>query len=63
MKYLVYEIQTYADGTIGIPPVPSFDKYSDAQARYYSILAAAAISNLPIHTAEIVDNKGKVYIK
>ena len=60
MKYLVLEIQTSANGAIGIPPIASFDTLRDAQARYYAILSAAAQSNLPLHSAAIMDNTGKL---
>lgn len=59
MKYLVLEIQTNMDGAIGIPPIASFDTLREAQARYYAILSAAA-SNLPLHSAAIMDNTGKL---
>ena len=60
MKYLVLEIQTSANGAIGIPPIASFDTLREAQARYYAILSAAAQSNLPLHSAAIMDNTGKL---
>lgn len=60
MKYLVLEIQTNADGAIGIPPIASFDTLREAQARYYAILSAAAASSLPLHSAAILDNSGRL---
>lgn len=59
MKYLVLEIQTSADGAIGIPPIASFNTLREAQARYYAILSAAA-SSLPLHSAAILDNSGRL---
>ena len=60
MKYLVLEIQTSADGAIGIPPIASFNTLREAQARYYAILSAAAASSLPLHSAAILDNSGRL---
>lgn len=60
MKYLVLEIQTNTDGAIGIPPIASFDTLREAQARYYAILSAAAASSLPLHSAAIMDNTGRL---
>lgn len=60
MKYLVLEIQTSAGGTVGIPPIASFDTLREAQARYYAILSAAAASSLPLHCAAIMDNTGRL---
>ena len=60
MKYLVLEIQTNADGAIGIPPIASFNTLREAQARYYAILSAAAASSLPLHSAAILDNSGRL---
>ena len=60
MKYLVLEIQTNVDGAIGIPPIASFNTLREAQARYYAILSAAAASSLPLHSAAILDNSGRL---
>ena len=60
MKYIVIEIQTNTDGTIGIPPVSSFDDRNAAEARYHSILSIAAESALPEHTAILIDSTGRL---
>lgn len=60
MKYLVLEIQTSVDGAIGIPPIASFNTLREAQARYYNVLASAAASNLPLHSAVIMDSTGRL---
>jgi hypothetical protein len=43
MKYLVIEIQTNSDGTVG-NLISSYDNRNEAERQYYLILAAAAIS-------------------
>lgn len=57
-KYVVLEIQTNADGTIG-SIVTDFDNKLDAENKYHTILAYAAISNLPVHSAVILTNEGR----
>ena len=57
-KYVVVEIQTNADGTIGAL-VNDFDNKLDAENKYHTILAYAAISNLPTHSAVILTNEGR----
>lgn len=58
MKYIVIEIQKFADGTVAIPPVSTYDTFFEAASRYHAILAAAAISELPVHTAMILTDTG-----
>lgn len=58
MKYIVIEIQKLADGTIAVPPVATFDTFSEAASRYHSILAVAAVSDIPRHSAVILDETG-----
>ena len=58
MKYVVVEIQTNADGTIG-SIVTDFENKLDAENKYHTILAYAAISNLPVHSAVILTNEGR----
>lgn len=57
MIYIVIEIQTNADGTIG-NLVYSYTNINDAESQYHRILAAAAISNLPTHAAIMLNNYG-----
>ena len=55
--YIVIEIQKNADNEISTI-VTSYENTREAQSHYYSILAAAAISALPVHTAIILSEKG-----
>lgn len=56
-KYIVIELQTYADGTVG-NIVTAHDTRDDAESKFHTVLAAAAISQLPCHAAICVANDG-----
>lgn len=53
--YIVVELQTYNAGVVS-NIVTSFDTLADAESHYYSILAAAAVSVVPIHGAILISN-------
>lgn len=57
MKYIVTEIQTMADGQVA-SLISSFDDRLQAESAYHSILAAAAISQLPLHACMLYTNDG-----
>lgn len=59
MKYIVLEIQKFQDGTIAVPPIDTYDSYFDALARYHTILATAAVSDVPVHSALILNDVGQ----
>ena len=59
MKYLVIEIQKAVDGTIAVPPVATYDNLFDALSKYHTVLAAAAISEVPVHTCVILNDVGQ----
>ena len=58
MKYIVIEIQKAADGSIAIPPVGTYDTFFAAAAAYHTILAAAAVSAVPVHSAVMLTDTG-----
>ena len=58
MKFIVVEIQTAQDGTVATL-INSYDSRREAESRYHTILAAAAISTLPIHAAMLMTEHGK----
>lgn len=60
MKFIVIELQTNADGTVG-NLVYSYDTRAEAESKYHAVLSAAAVSALPIHAAVLMDNTGIVY--
>lgn len=55
--YIVIEIQTNASGTVG-NFVWAFATENEAQAKYHTVLAAAAVSALPVHSCVILRNDG-----
>lgn len=59
MKYIVIEIQKFENGTIAVPPIATFDSYFDAVSRYHTIMATAAISDVPVHSAVILTDTGQ----
>lgn len=59
MKYIVIEIQKAADGTVSVAPVAVYDSFFGAISRYHTILAAAAISAVPVHTAVVLNDVGQ----
>ena len=60
MKYIVIEIQTGWDGTVG-NIVTAYDTKNEAESHYHTVLAAAAISTIMKHSAVIMDEEGAVY--
>lgn len=58
MKWVVVEIQSYADGTTGILS-DSYGELNAAWQKYYTVLAAAAVSNVTVHTAIIMSYDGR----
>ena len=57
--YVVIGIQTNADNTVGIL-TSSHNTFPEAQNKYYTVLAYAAISEIPVHAAVLCDNSGTV---
>ena len=58
MIYIVFEIQTYADGTVGILQEVC-DQFSHAQSVFFHKLAAAVESTVPTHTVVLMTNSGQ----
>lgn len=57
--YTVIETQMNTDGSIA-NLCNSYTNESDAYARLYTILAAAAVSTLPYHSAHILRSDGVI---
>lgn len=57
--FVVIELQTYESGAVG-NIISTYDTLNEAEAKYHTILAAAAVSSLPVHSAFIVTNTGNV---
>lgn len=60
MKYIVIEVQKYDNGAIGIVPPVTYDTRESADSKFYTILAAAALSGLPKHGAMIFSENCKL---
>ena len=56
-SYVVIEIQTSANDTVSTL-VTTYDNFNVAQQKYHTILAAAAVSDLPCHSAAILTQQG-----
>ena len=57
MKYIVIELQKNAEGQVA-NIVTAFDNLAEAESKYHTILADAAVSKLPVHSAIIVSEEG-----
>lgn len=56
-KYLVIELQTNTDGTVG-HIATAHDALNEAESKFHQVLAAAAVSSLPIHAAVLLRSDG-----
>ena len=55
--YIVIELQKNAEGQVA-NLVTSHNTLAEAESKFYSILASAAVSNIPVHSAIIVSDEG-----
>lgn len=58
MKYIVTEIQTFDNDAISTPSY-AYDDRLHAEAKYHTILAAAAVSALPVHACVLMTSDGR----
>lgn len=58
-KYLIIEIQKFADGTIAVPPVNTEDTYFDAASTFHSKCSVAAASEVPVHSVVLLTENGQ----
>lgn len=56
-KYIVIELQTSQDGTVG-NLVYAYDSREQAESKYHAVLSAAAVSALPTHAAVLLTSEG-----
>lgn len=57
ITFIVIELQTnHAGATANI--VTSYATQEEADSKYYSVLAAAAVSDVPVHACTIVTSEG-----
>ena len=59
MTYIVMEMQTSNGATAIVPPV-SFTDRNQAESRFHSILASAAISAIEEHAVVMITDDGRV---
>ena len=57
MAYIVIELQTSSQGQSS-NIVTAYDSLAQAESKYHTILAAAAVSSVPHHAAVILDHTG-----
>lgn len=55
--YIVIELQKNAEGVVS-NLVTSYNSLAEAESKFYSILAAAAVNDVPVHSAIIVSEEG-----
>lgn len=55
--FIVIEIQTNADSTVGVL-VNSYENQNQAESAYHGVLEAAAISSLPKHACVMLTEEG-----
>ena len=55
--FVVLELQTNENGSIG-SLIYTYNSRAEAESKYHSVLSAAAISDVPVHTAVMMDNRG-----
>lgn len=57
MKYIVMEMQKNPEGTVS-NLVTDHDTLAEAESKFYTILASAAINDVSVHSAIIVSEEG-----
>lgn len=55
--YIVIEIQTNSEGVVSTL-VYQYDNLNSAESKFHTVLASASVSNVPVHSAVIMTNKG-----
>ena len=55
--YIVIELQKDAKGVVS-NIVTSYENLAEAESKYHSILASAAVSKIPVHSAILVSEEG-----
>ena len=55
--FIVFEIQTNDDNTVGTI-VTTYTDQNQAESAYHTVLASAAVSALPVHSCALLTNEG-----
>ena len=56
MQYIVIELQSTGSSVSNI--VSKYSTLNEAESKFHQILGAAAISNVPVHSAVILTDEG-----
>lgn len=57
MAFIVVELQKNTDGSFGNIVKP-FETQMEAESNYHAVLASAAISAIPVHSAVLLSEEG-----
>ena len=57
--FIILETQTYLDGAVGTL-IDTYANQNEAESKYHAVLSAAAVSNVPRHTAFMRTDDGYV---
>ena len=60
MKYVVIELQDMGSQVANL--VTPYDSVNQAEQKYHEVLSAAAVSQVPVHSAIMLNSEGQ-YIK
>ena len=55
--YIVIELQKNPEGVVS-NIVTSHDTLAEAESKFYTVLASAAVSTIPVHSAILVSEEG-----
>lgn len=58
MNYIVIELQTTDGVTAAV--TNTYDNYPQAEQKYHTVLAAAAVSAVPVHAASMLAERGNL---
>lgn len=57
MAFITIELQKNADGSFG-NIVKAFEDQNEAESNYHAIMASAAVSAIPVHSAVLLSEEG-----
>lgn len=59
MKYVIIELQKFADGTLAVPPVNTAEDFFNASSIFHGKCEIAAISEVPVHSIVLLTENGQ----
>ena len=60
MKYVIIELQKFANGTVAVPPVNTADDFFNASSIFHGKCEIAAISEVPVHSVVLLTENGQM---